>query len=310
MFHNLGLAIRLKPDSPAQVKDLLIYGFNKERRSNIDNGLLNPFKKLEKIIKTEGNKKVKKILVLHQGLGDFNKFAGEIFARDLPLGFDYYAMGHYHDHVQKNFSELENSLVAYPGSLDLGHNEPISDVEKGFLMVDLSNSSENVTTHWIEIEKRRLQISHSLDYEDLNQYLQYILDLSRKYQKKPILDLKLKGGEEIDPKILSGELSILNDHFLYYTWNMFDQKSLSGFSYDYANDFNIDKELSKLVLNTLQSENLTNLSLDLIQMINNEKLPNDSGINKNKSKKIAEYLWKYYENNIKNYQNKANDTLN
>ncbi len=309
LFHNLGLAIRLKPDSPAQVKDLLIYGFNKERRSNIDNGLLNPFKKLEKIIKTEGNKKVKKILVLHQGLGDFNKFAGEIFARDLPLGFDYYAMGHYHDHIQKNFSELENSLVAYPGSLDLGHNEPISDVEKGFLMVDLSNSSENVTTQWIKIEKRRLQISHSLDYEDLNQYLQYILDLSRKYQKKPILDLKLKGGE-IDPKILSGELSILNDHFLYYTWNMFDQKSLSGFSYDYANDFNIDKELSKLVLNTLQSENLTNLSLDLIQMINNEKLPNDSGINKNKSKKIAEYLWKYYENNIKNYQNKANDTLN
>ncbi|MER5175784.1 MAG: DNA repair exonuclease [Candidatus Nitrosocosmicus sp.] len=309
LFHNLGLAKRLKPDSPAQIKDLLIYGFNKERRSNIDNGLLTPFKKLEKIIKTDENKKVKKILVLHQGLSDFNKFAGEIFASDLPLGFNYYAMGHYHDHIQKNFPELENSLVAYPGSLDLGHNEPISEVEKGFFMVDLSNSPENVTTQWIKIEKRRLQISHSLDYNELGNYLKYLLDLSRKYQKKPILDLKLK-GVEIDPKILSGELSILNDHFLYYTWNVFDKESISGYSYDYANDFKIDKELSKLVLNTLQSENLTNLSLDLIQMINNEELPTDTSINKNKSKKIADYLWKYYENNKKNYQNKDNDTLN
>ena len=45
LFHNLGLAKRLKPDSPAQIKDLLIYGFNKQRRSNIDNRLIIPFKK-------------------------------------------------------------------------------------------------------------------------------------------------------------------------------------------------------------------------------------------------------------------------
>ena len=270
LFHNLGLAKRLKPDSPAQIKDLLIYGFNKERRSNIDNGLIKPFKKLEKMVKNDKDKRVKKILVLHQGLSDFNKFAGEIFASDLPLGFDYYAMGHYHDHIQKNFPELENHLVAYPGSLDLGHNEPISDVEKGFLMVDVSNSPENVTTQWIKIEKRRLQISHSLDYGELDRHLKYLLDLSMNCQKKPILDLKVKGAK-IDPKVLSGELSKLNDHFLYYAWNTLDEETVSGNSYDYANDFKIDKELSKLVLNTLKSENLTNLSLDLVQMINDGK---------------------------------------
>ena len=272
LFHNLGLARRLKPDSPNQVKDLLIYGFNKQRRSNIDNGLLKPFKNLEKIIKSDEHKKLKKILVLHQGLSDFNKFAGEIFASDLPLGFNYYAMGHYHDHIQKNFFELDNSLVAYPGSLDLGHNEPISEVEKGFLIADLSNNHENVTTHWIKIENRRAQISHSLDYDGLDEYIRYLLESSKKYQKKPILDLKLK-GTEIDPKILSGDLSKLNEHFLYYTWNIIDKETISGYSYDYANDFKIDKELSKLILNTLKSENLTNLSLDLIQMINNDRSP-------------------------------------
>jgi DNA repair protein SbcD/Mre11 len=298
LFHNLGLARRLKPDSPIQVKDLLMYGFNKQRRSNIDNGLLKPFKNLEKIIKSDEHKKLKKILVLHQGLSDFNKFAGEIFASDLPLGFNYYAMGHYHDHIQKNFFELDNSLVAYPGSLDLGHNEPISEVEKGFLIADLSNTHENITTHWIKIENRRAQISHSLDYDGLDEYIRYLLESSKKYQKKPILDLKLK-GTEIDPKILSGELSKLNEHFLYYTWNIIDKETISGYSYDYANDFKIDKELSKLILNTLKSENLTNLSLDLIQMINNDDLHNDTNINKNKSKKIANYLWEYYKNNKK-----------
>ena len=307
LFHNLGLARRLKPDSPTQVKDLLIYGFNKQRRSNIDNGLLKPFKNLEKIIKSDEHKKLKKILVLHQGLSDFNKFAGEIFASDLPLGFNYYAMGHYHDHIQKNFFELDNSLVAYPGSLDLGHNEPISEVEKGFLIADLSNNHENVTTHWIKIENRRAQISRSLDYDGLDEYIRYLLESSKKYQKKPILDLKLK-GTEIDPKILSGELSKLNEHFLYYTWNIIDKETISGYSYDYANDFKIDKELSKLILNTLKSENLTNLSLDLIQMINNDDLHNDTNINKNKSKKIANYLWEYYKNN-KNIIKKDVDIL-
>jgi DNA repair protein SbcD/Mre11 len=307
LFHNLGLARRLKPDSPTQVKDLLIYGFNKQRRSNIDNGLLKPFKNLEKIIKSDEHKKLKKILVLHQGLSDFNKFAGEIFASDLPLGFNYYAMGHYHDHIQKNFFELDNSLVAYPGSLDLGHNEPISEVEKGFLIADLSNNHENVTTHWIKIENRRAQISRSLDYDGLDEYIRYLLESSKKYQKKPILDLKLK-GTEIDPKILSGELSKLNEHFLYYTWTIIDKETISGYSYDYANDFKIDKELSKLILNTLKSENLTNLSLDLIQMINNDDLHNDTNINKNKSKKIANYLWEYYKNN-KNVIKKDVDIL-
>ena len=171
-------------------------------------------------------------------------------------------------------------------------------MEKGFLIADLSNSHENVTTHWIKIENRRPQISHSLDYDELDEYIRYLLESSKKYQKKPILDLKLK-GTEIDPKILSGELSKLNEHFLYYTWNIIDKETISGYSYDYANDFKIDKELSKLILNTLKSENLTNLSLDLIQMINNDDHHNDTNINKNKSKKIANYLWEYYKNNKK-----------
>lgn len=253
LFHNLGLAKRLRPDTPIKMKDLLIYGFNKQRRSNIDNGLLKPFKELEKIIQSDENKRLKKILVLHQGLSDFNRFAGEIFANNLPVGFNYYAMGHYHDHIQKNFPELDNSLVAYPGSLDLGHNESISEVEKGFLLVDLSTSPENVTSQWIRIEKRRPQLSQSIDYDELDNHLDYLLNLSRSYQKKPIIELNIK-GQDIPHKILYGKLSKLNDHFLYYTWNLLDKEPISGYSYDFSQDFEIDKELSKLISECLKSE--------------------------------------------------------
>jgi len=303
LFHNLGLAKRLRPDTPIKVKDLLIYGFNKQRRSNIDNGLLKPFKELEKIIQSDENKRLKKILVLHQGLSDFNRFAGEIFANDLPVGFNYYAMGHYHDHIQKNFPELDNSLVAYPGSLDLGHNESISEVEKGFLLVDLSAIPENVTSQWIRIEKRRPQLSQSIDYDELDNHLDYLLNLSRSYQKKPVIELNIK-GQDIPHKILYGKLSKLNDHFLYYTWNLLDKEPISGYSYDFSQDFEIDKELSKLISECLKSESLTNLSLDLIQMINSEEHQDNTNANKNKIKQIANFVLQYYENNKKNYQKK------
>lgn len=303
LFHNLGLAKRLRPDTPIKMKDLLIYGFNKQRRSNIDNGLLKPFKELEKIIQSYENKRLKKILVLHQGLSDFNRFAGEIFANNLPVGFNYYAMGHYHDHIQKNFPELDNSLVAYPGSLDLGHNESISEVEKGFLLVDLSTSPENVTSQWIRIEKRRPQLSQSIDYDELDNHLDYLLNLSKSYQKKPIIELNIK-GQDIPHKILYGKLSKLNDHFLYYTWNLLDKDPISGYSYDFSQDFEIDKELSKLISECLKSESLTNLSLDLMQMINSEEHQDNTNANKNKIKQIANFVWQYYENNKKNYQKK------
>jgi hypothetical protein len=212
-------------------------------------------------------------------------------------------MGHYHDHIQKNFPELDNSLVAYPGSLDLGHNEPISEVEKGFLLVDLSTSPENVTSQWIRIEKRRPQLSQSIDYDELDNHLDYLLNLSKSYQKKPIIELNIK-GQDIPHKILYGKLSKLNDHFLYYTWNLLDKEPISGYSYDFSQDFEIDKELSKLISECLKSESLTNLSLDLIQMINSEEHQDNTNANKNKIKQIANFVLQYYENNKKNYQKK------
>ena len=308
LFHNLGLARRLKPDSPVQINNLLIYGFNKERRSNIDNGLIKPFIKLESIMKndiqkhTVQNHQLKRILVLHQGLYDFNKFAGEIFSNDLPVGFDYYAMGHYHDHIEKRFHNLNEGLVAYPGSIDLGHNEAISDVEKGFLLVDLSEVSANVNTHWIKLEKRRPQFEYPIEYPDLGDKLGSIVQESTQYFKKPIIDLKISGAN-IDPKILSRQLLQLEASFLYYNWSILDKDSDTGFSYDNTGDFDMDKEMSSLILKSLHSEPLTHLSLDLINMFDDQDNSHDTkNIDKDKNNQIANYVWRFFENNKSTYQ--------
>lgn len=308
LFHNLGLARRLQPDSPVQIDNLLIYGFNKERRSNIDNGLIRPFRKLESILKddiqkhTAQNQQLKKILVLHQGLYDFNKFAGEIFSSDLPIGFDYYAMGHYHDHIEKRFTSLNDGLVAYPGSIDLGHNEAISDVEKGFLLVDLSEASTNIDTHWIKLEKRRHQFEYQIEYPELDVKLRNIVQESTRYSKKPVIDLKI-GGAAIDPKILSRQLLLLEAPFLYYNWSILDKGADTGFSYDNTGDFDMDKEMSSLILNSLHSEPLTHLSLDLISMFNNQDDTHDNkNVDKDKNNQVANYVWQFFENNKSIYQ--------
>lgn len=312
LFHNLGLARRLRSDQPIKFKDMLIYGFNKERRSNIDNGLLKPFKLLEQTLKNDAdrfsieNKKLRKVLVLHQGLYEFNKFAGEIFSKDLPLGFDYYAMGHYHDHLEKRFPELCGGLVAYPGSIDLGHNEPISDVEKGFLIVDLSNNSENVSTQWIKLENRRPQMSVLVNYSDIKNEITSLIENVKISNKKPVLNLKIK-GTDINPKFLLGELSVLSNYFLYYSWNSIDSElDPTKSSFDLSKDFNIDEEMSKLILKTLKSDTLTDLAMDIIKMVNNDDdgIGNENKIpDSNSNKQIVNYLWNFYTNNKELFQN-------
>ena len=68
------------------------------------------------------------ILVLHQGITEFNKFAGEIQSTELPKNFTYYAMGHLHDKDIKQFNHL-NGPIAYPGSIELTTSEGIKETK-------------------------------------------------------------------------------------------------------------------------------------------------------------------------------------
>lgn len=243
VFGNLGLMKQLKTDEPLIIGDnnddnIAVFGANKERRGNVDS-LIERLKASEQAARKHDGKK--KILVLHQGLTDLNKFAGEINSTDLPPGFDYYAMGHYHDHLERRFANLGGPLV-YPGSLDLTPSEGIKDMEKGFALVDLSGQEAGV--HWIPLH-RRPQFSIRLDYGDLAAGIDSVIKRASGLAKKPVVRVEVE-GRNIDSRTVAASLVRLNDCCIHYVWQPLDlEQGSQAIVYD-ERPADLDAELFRL----------------------------------------------------------------
>jgi exonuclease SbcD len=294
VFHNLRLAIRLKENQPIRYGNITIFGFDKERKTNIES-LLQQFKTTEQLAKqqkgADGAKNNKNILVLHQGLADFNRFAGELNSTDLPKGIDYYAMGHYHDHIEKRFDYLDG-LISYPGSIDLSPSEGIKEVEKGFFLTDMS--AQEVTTNWVKLEKRRAQFAADINYESIADELLGIIKKTMGYKKKPIAMLKIS-GKQIDSKVVATQLVKLNNSCLHYVWQPIEQQSSSSpLSYN-GKPVDIDSELKRLAKEALKSEGLASLAI-------NDILPlAGSG----DASAALDILWKIYNDTKKTANNRV-----
>jgi DNA repair protein SbcD/Mre11 len=285
VFHNLGLATRLKENEPRVHDNVAIFGFNKERKSNIES-MLQQFKMTEKKAKqskesSNGGRSMKNILVLHQGLTDFNSFAGELNSTDLPRGFDYYAMGHYHDHIEKRFDYLDG-LISYPGSIDLTPSEGIKQVEKGFFLTDIS--SQEVETNWVKLDKRRSQLVFKVSYKSIAEELNDIIKETRNYDKKPVVMLKIL-GKQIDSKVVASQLLKLNDSSLHYMWKPIEEQGSSPLVYD-ERPVDIDNELERLIKDVLKSDYLASLVL-------NEILPMAG---RGDASATLDFMWKAYNN--------------
>jgi exonuclease SbcD len=294
VFHNLRLATRLKENQPIRYGNITIFGFDKERKTNIES-LLQQFKTTEQLAKqqkgADGAKNNKNILVLHQGLADFNRFAGELNSTDLPKGIDYYAMGHYHDHIEKRFDYLDG-LISYPGSIDLSPSEGIKEVEKGFFLTDMS--AQEVTTNWVKLEKRRAQFAADINYESIADELLGIIKKTMGYKKKPIAMLKIS-GKQIDSKVVATQLVKLNNSCLHYVWQPIEQQSSSSpLSYN-GKPVDIDSELKRLAKEALKSEGLASLAI-------NDILPlAGSG----DASAALDILWKIYNDTKKTANNRV-----
>ncbi|MGI0003162.1 MAG: metallophosphoesterase family protein, partial [Nitrosopumilaceae archaeon] len=133
VYHNLEFSKYIGLGNPLEYKNILLVGFDKIRKNEMQ-AFEEKFADIDKIAKNHSGQK---ILVMHQGITEFNKFAGELLSTDLPKNFTYYAMGHLHDHNIKHFSHLSGPIV-YPGSIELTTSEGIKETEKGFFEVDVS----------------------------------------------------------------------------------------------------------------------------------------------------------------------------
>ena len=264
LFDNIRLAKRLEDNQPRREGKLTLFGFNKERRSNMES-MLQKFQITQQLaMQYKETHDSKNILVLHQGLVEFNKFAGELSARDLPKGFDYYAMGHYHDHLEETFSSLaggeHTGLIAYPGSLDLTPSDGLKDVEKGFFLTDMSAHEPRV--NWIKLEHRRQLITSDINYKTMQDELLALIKNTQSFKRKPIVVLKIL-GEKINPKIVATSLMKLNDSCLHYVWHAAESLNSAPEIYQ-GRPVDIEGELYRLTKETLDSDELAAFAIEEI----------------------------------------------
>jgi len=251
VYHNLGFSKYIGQGNPFEYKGSLIVGFDKIRKAEIPQ-YEDKFKNIDKIVQNHSGHK---ILVLHQGITEFNRFAGELQSTDLPKNFTYYAMGHLHDKDIKEFNHL-NGPVAYPGSIESTTSEGIKETKKGFFQVDISG--EEAKTNWVELDIRP-QFSFKTEYEELAKTIDEISEKISNSRKKPIVEVKIQ-GDNIETEHIQTQITRLNSLVLRCFWRI-GRKQVSDSSVFLDRPGIIDDEMYRLSVDALGSEQSANFAI-------------------------------------------------
>ncbi|MFB5627834.1 MAG: metallophosphoesterase [Nitrosarchaeum sp.] len=251
VYHNLEFSKYIGHGKPIEYKGVLLVGFDKIRKAEMPQ-FEEKFRTVDEIA---SNHTGHKILVMHQGITEFNKFAGELQSTDLPKKFTYYAMGHLHDHNIKKFSYLSGQ-VAYPGSIELTTSEGIKEIKKGFLEVDISG--EEAIPKWIELDTRQ-QFSFKADYNELEKLIDEISSKIGKIERKPIVEIKIQ-GDNIETDQIQAQISRLHAQTLRCFWRIIS-KEISDSSVFLERPSMIDDEMLRLSVDAIGSEQNANFAV-------------------------------------------------
>jgi len=263
VYHNLEFSKYIGNGKPFQYKDVLIAGYDKKRKSEIHT-FENDFAKADSEAK---NHYGHKILVLHQGISEINKFAGELNSTDLPKNFTYYAMGHLHEKEMKKFSHL-GGVLAYPGSVELTSSEGIKETQKGFYEVDLSTSEAK--PHWIKLDTRP-QFSINTGFDNLAKEIDALSEKLRSFTRQPIVELKIR-GENIEADVVQSQIARLIPLTLRCFWKAIRTEQDLGSTF-VDKPAKIDDEMLKLAKNILHSEPLASFAIrDLLPLLSANQL--------------------------------------
>jgi len=258
VYHNLEFSKYIGNGKPLQYKDVLIVGYDKRRKNEIHT-FENDFAKIDAEAK---NHTGHKILVLHQGITEVNKFAGELNSSDLPKNFTYYAMGHLHERELKKFSNLGGPL-AYPGSIELTSSEGIKETQKGFYEVDISSSEAKPT--WIKIDTRP-QLSVKTYYKNLKKEVDLLAEKLKTFEKKPVIEIKIH-GENIETDLVQSQIARLHPLALRCFWKAVRPEENNGSTF-MERPAKIDDEMFKLAKDILNSEPWANFAIrDLLPLL-------------------------------------------
>ena len=244
IYHNLEFSKYIGNGKPIEYKGIMLVGLDKIRKNEMSQ-YEETFSNLDKSVeKFSGHK----ILVLHQGITEFNKFAGELQSTDLPKNFTYYAMGHLHDKDIKQFNHL-NGPIVYPGSIELTTSEGIKETKKGFFEVDISGNE--AIPNWIELDTRP-QFSVNTDYKELTKTIDEVIEKISDFTKKPIIEVKIEGND-IDTDHIQAQITRLNSLVLRCQWKI-TTKQISDSSVFLDRPSVIEDEMFRLSTEALGSE--------------------------------------------------------
>ena len=264
VYHNLEFSKYVGRGEPVYYKDVMIVGFDKIRKNEMT-GLEEKFLRVESLANEH---KGHKILVLHQGITEVNKFAGEVNSTDLPKNFTYYAMGHLHDKFLKQYDHLKGPL-AYPGSTEMTTSEGIKETEKGFFKVDISD--DEAKPEWIKLDTRP-QISVKTEFENIDSAIKELNEKIVGLEKKPIIEIKIH-GENLEREIIEGKIADLASKSLHFSWKIFQNDDESSVLLN--RPAQIDQELFKLAVNSLKSEKLAHFAInELLPLLSTRQVDN------------------------------------
>ena len=275
IYHNLGFSKYIGNGKPIEYKGVMLVGFDKIRPPEMAQNE----ERFTKVDKNIENFPGHKILVLHQGITEFNKFAGELQSTDLPKNFTYYAMGHLHDKDVKQFNHLKGPIV-YPGSIELTTSEGIKDIKKGFFEVDISGNE--AIPNWIELDTRP-QFSFKTEYKELTKTIDEITEKISSLTKKPVIEVKIQ-GEDIEIDQIQAQIARLSSSTIRCFWKI-ETKQISDSSVFLDRPNEIEDEILKLSIKALDSEQDANFAI-------NELLPK---LSKDQTEQGLEIIIENYE---------------
>ena len=275
IYHNLGFSKYIGNGKPIEYKGVMLVGFDKIRPPEMAQNE----ERFTKVDKNIENFPGHKILVLHQGITEFNKFAGELQSTDLPKNFTYYAMGHLHDKDVKQFNHLKGPIV-YPGSIELTTSEGIKDIKKGFFEVDISGNE--AIPKWVELDTRP-QFSFKTEYKELTKTIDEITEKISSLTKKPVIEVKIQ-GEDIEIDQIQAQIARLSSSTIRCFWKI-ETKQISDSSVFLDRPNEIEDEILKLSIKALDSEQDANFAI-------NELLPK---LSKDQTEQGLEIIIENYE---------------
>ncbi len=190
-----------------------------------------------------------KILMLHQEFNPFFPGSDLYMEREIPEGFDYIGIGHYH--IKQEPKNINGATVVYPGSTEFtAYNESEDKVEKGFYIVDVSSG---INCRFYSFSKKRPFISVVINekeiqsqIKDLKQQVENILDNGN---KKPVVIFKgiLRDLDIRDITKILEEEGLSQENVLHYRFNLTKEVKQIDTSIENIENEDIFRALKELI---------------------------------------------------------------